>query len=131
MNILAKDKIAFIESLLTKMDQKKASVIDILKDEINKLKKLNNEYETFLQSKKVIHTDKNRNKTRYYLQDGSTYVVSKKCRYLYDAKSRVITYEFENGQVERTFPCGLKEIRHNDGSITIKTGSKDYECIKN
>ncbi|KAM0675201.1 hypothetical protein GVAV_000853 [Gurleya vavrai] len=131
MNSIAKEKINFIESLLQKMDQKKASVIDILKEEINKLKKLNDEYESFLQSKKVIHTDRNRNKTRYYLQDGSTYVVSKNCRYLYDSKTKIITYEFENGQVERTFPCGLKEIRHSDGSITIRNGTKDYESIKN
>ncbi|KAM0677118.1 hypothetical protein BDAP_002279 [Binucleata daphniae] len=111
--------------------ENKASVVDILKEEIKKLKKLNLEYENLLDSKKVMHTDKNKYKTRYFLRDGSTYVVSKNCRYLYDAKSKIITYEFDNGQIERTFPCGLKEIRHTDGSITIRNGGKDYDCIKN
>lgn len=80
----------------------------------------------------MVHEEHNKGKTRYYLHDGSTYVVSKnnKYKYLYDAKSRIITYEFDNGQIERTFPNGLKEIRYKDGSITIKNGSREYDYIR-
>lgn len=106
------------------------TLIKILKEEIEKLKSLNNEYQLFLESKKVVHKDGKGSKTRYYLKDGSTYVVGKNYRYLYDAKTKTITYEFLNGQIERTFQNGIKEIRHNDGSITIRNGEKDYETIE-
>lgn len=109
---------------------KNLSVIDILKDEIIKLKKLNDEYKSLLDTKKVVHKDSMNSKTRYYLKDGSTYVVKhNKYRYLYDAQTKIITYEFYNGQIEKTFPCGIKEIRHPDGSITVKNGAKDYDII--
>lgn len=111
-------------------DKTPPTLVKILKEEIEKLKSLNNEYQIFLESKKVVHTDGKRNKTRYYLKDGSTYVIGKNYRYLYDSKSKIITYEFSNGQVERTFPNGLKEIRHRDGSLTIKNGEKDHEYIE-
>lgn len=103
---------------------------EVLKEEISKLKKLNEQYKVFLSSKNVIHRDKKRDKTRYYLKDGSTYVIGKNYRYLYDVRTKIITYEFGNGQVERTFSNGLKEIRHSDGTITIKNGEKDYEFIE-
>lgn len=105
------------------------NIIDLLKEEIEKLKNLNTEYKLFLESKKVVHTDKNKGKTRYYSKDGSTYVIGKNYRYLYDVRSKIVTYEFSNGQVERTFPGGLKEIRHCDGSVSIRNGDRDYEFI--
>ncbi|EJW05389.1 hypothetical protein EDEG_00053 [Edhazardia aedis USNM 41457] len=124
-----KDRINFIESIFSKMENKK-SLIDVLKEEIRKLKALNLEYKAILNNKKVVHFDKKKGKTRYYLSDGSTYVINKHYKYLYDSNTKIITYEFENGQIERTFPCGLKEIRYNDGNIVIKNGDKDYEYIQ-
>ena len=52
-------------------------------------------------------------------------------RYLYNFKSKTITYEFENGQIERTFVNGMKEIRKSDGSIVIKTNAKEYFSFEN
>lgn len=92
---------------------------------------MNDEYQMLLDSKKVINTERKRDKTRYFLKDGSTYVVGRNYKYLYDAKTRIITYEFANGQVERTFPTGVKEIRHSDGSIVVRCGEKDYDLIQN
>jgi hypothetical protein len=73
-----------------------------------------------------------KSKIRYHLKDGSTYVVNRenKYRYLYDVGTKIITYEFSNGKIERTFPGGLKEIRHPDGTVTIRNGTKDYDFIK-
>lgn len=127
-----KEKIDSIDALMRRVDgNTNISVVDILKEEIVKLRRLNEEYRKILEDKKVVHKDQAQGKTRYYLRDGSTYVVKgNQYRYLYDAKTKVITYEFSNGQVEKTFPLGLKEIRHPDGSITIKSGSRDHEYIK-
>jgi hypothetical protein len=127
-----KQKIECINTLMKQIDGNRGvSVVDILKEEIAKLRDLNEEYRKILDSKKVVHRDQMQNKTRYYLKDGSTYVVkNNQYRYLYDAKTKIITYEFFNGQVEKTFPTGLKEIRHPDGSITIKSSGKDYDFIK-
>lgn len=127
-----KEKIECIDTLMKRIEEKRnVSVVDILKEEILKLRKLNEEYKGFLESKRVVHKDQFHHKTRYYLKDGSTYVVKdNQYRYLYDARTKIITYEFSNGQIEKTFPLGLKEIRHPDGTITIKNGSKDHEYIK-
>ncbi|KAF7683821.1 hypothetical protein TCON_0975 [Astathelohania contejeani] len=133
MRDVIKEKIALIESLFQKMEKNKnVSLIEILKEEIIKLRALNEDYRLSLSNKKVIATEHKKTKYRYQLKDGSTYVVSKqgKYRYLYDSKTKIMTYEFSNGQVERTFPGGLKEIRYPDGSITIKDGTKDYEYIQ-
>ncbi|AFM99117.1 hypothetical protein KMI_02g02740 [Encephalitozoon hellem] len=127
-----KEKIDSIDALMKRLEENKnISVVDILKEEVLKLKKLNEEYRKALEDKRVMHKDQLQNKTRYYLKDGSTYVVkSNQYRYLYDAKTKVITYEFSNGQIEKTFPSGLREIRYPDGSIAIKNGPRDHEYIK-
>jgi hypothetical protein len=127
-----KQKMECIDALMRRMEENKGlSVVDILKEEVARLRELNEEYKKVLDSKKVVHRDQMQSKTRYYLRDGSTYVVkNNQYRYLYDAKTKVITYEFFNGQVEKTFPAGLKEIRHPDGSITIKSGERDYDYLK-
>ncbi|EQB60201.1 hypothetical protein NAPIS_ORF02207 [Vairimorpha apis BRL 01] len=109
--------------------QKKMSLVEILKNEINKLKELNEQYKEILDSKKVVHKETTKHKTRYFLKDGSTYVVRDKYRYLYDSKSKIITYEFENGQIEKSFPNGIKEIRYSDGRVIIKNDNKDYDII--
>jgi hypothetical protein len=78
----------------------------------------------------VVRKEDGRNKTRYYLRDGSIYVIRKgrgSYRYLYDSQTRTVTYEFKNGQVERTFDGGIKEIRRKTGEIVIKCGINDYE----
>lgn len=127
-----KEKIEAIGALMEQIERNKdISVVDILKEEILKLRKLNEEYKNILEAKRVMHKDQLQSKTRYYLKDGSTYVVkNNQYRYLYDAKTKIITYEFVNGQIEKTFPSGLKEIRYPDGSITIKNGSNDHEHIR-
>ncbi|KAK1351148.1 hypothetical protein CWI38_0382p0080 [Hamiltosporidium tvaerminnensis] len=133
MRTSIKEKINSIQALIDKMENKKNfSLIEILKEEIIKLKNLNDQYKSYIDTKKVVHTDSLKNKTRYHLKDGSTYVVNKngKYRYLYDASTKIITYEFSNGQIEKTFPGGIKEIRYPDGTITIRNGEKDYDCIK-
>lgn len=128
---LLKNKVDSINKLMHKIESdKRTSLVDILKEEIDKLKKMNQEYKDLLESKKVVHKDVLPTKVRYYLKDGSTYVIkNNKYKYLYDSKSKIVTYEFENGQIERTLPYGIKEIRHPDGSITIKSDDKDYEVI--
>ncbi|KAM0672927.1 hypothetical protein CWI42_050120 [Ordospora colligata] len=127
-----KEKIDSIDALMRRMNgDERVSVVDVLKEEIHKLRRLNEEYKRILDAKRVVHKDQLQNKIRYYLKDGSTYVVkSNQYRYLYDAKTKVVTYEFANGQIEKTFPSGLKEIRHPDGSITIRNGPNDHEYIK-
>ncbi|WUR04199.1 uncharacterized protein VNE69_07265 [Vairimorpha necatrix] len=125
-----KEKINSINRLMEKIESnKKPSIIELLKKEIEKLKELNNEYKDILDSKKVIHKEITNKKVRYYLQDGSTYVIRDKYRYLYDSKTKVITYEFDNGQIERSYPSGIKEIRFVDGSIIIKKDNKEYDVI--
>ena len=127
-----REKVESIDALMKQMDEKKSiSVVDILKEEVLKLRRLNEEYRKALEAKRVVHKDQVQSKTRYYLKDGSTYVVKgNQYRYLYDAKTKIITYDFFNGQIEKTFPCGLKEIRHPDGTITIKNGAKDHDYIR-
>lgn len=130
LQVRIKENAKYIEALIQKMDKNKnTTLVDILREEIIKLRTLNTEYREMIETKKVVHTDKMRHKTRYYLKDGSTYVVDKRknIRYLYDAKSKTITYEFPNGQVEKTFEGGIKEVRHPDGSITVRHGEKDYD----
>lgn len=127
-----KEKTECIDTLMKRMEENRGmSAVDVLREEILKLRRLNEEYRRILDGKRVVHKDQVQSKTRYYLKDGSTYVVKgSQYRYLYDAKTKVITYEFANGQIEKTFPSGLKEIRHPDGSITIKNGARDHEYIK-
>ncbi|KAF5141146.1 t-complex 10 [Vairimorpha ceranae] len=127
---IIKEKINSINRLMEQVEStKKPSIIELLKKEIEKLRELNNEYKNILDSKKVVHKEIEKKKIRYYLQDGSTYVIRDKYRYLYDAKSKVITYEFDNGQIERSYPSGIKEIRYGDGSIIIKNDNKDYDKL--
>ncbi|EOB15488.1 hypothetical protein NBO_3g0039 [Nosema bombycis CQ1] len=131
MRQLLKFKLDYINTLMDKIEsKKKTSLVDILREEIEKLKKLNSEYKDALDSKKVIHKEVHPNKVRYYLKDGSTYVIrNNKYKYLYDNKTKIMTYEFSNGQIERTMPYGIKEIRYPDGSIVIKSDEKEYEVI--
>ncbi|EPR77940.1 T-complex protein 10 [Spraguea lophii 42_110] len=127
------EKIDLINSLFMQMENKPGvSLIDILKEEITKLKKLNKEYKELIDGKSIVHTEKRTSKTRYHLADGSTYVVDRnnKYRYLYDVKTKIITYEFPNGQVEKSYPVGIKEIRYPDGTIGVRTGNKEYEYLK-
>ena len=111
-------------------NRENVSPIAILEEEIKLLKELNAKHSEDLQNKKVVKKEEGLTKTRYYLKDGSVYVVKgKDFRYLYDSKSKIITYEFESGQIERTFSGGLKEIRRKDGSIVIKNGQKEYDHL--
>ncbi|KAF9764804.1 hypothetical protein NGRA_0267 [Nosema granulosis] len=132
MQEILKSKIDYINKIMNKIEtNKRTSLVDILREEIDNLKKLNAEYKSVLDGKKVVHKEVENNKVRYFLKDGSTYVIKKnKYKYLYDNNTKVVTYEFENGQIERTLPCGIKEIRYPDGSITIRSDDKDYEVIK-
>ncbi|KAI4291445.1 hypothetical protein PAPHI01_0719 [Pancytospora philotis] len=124
-------KMKYIDELLTKLENKEAlTVVAMLHKEIEDLRALNTECQSIKDGKKVVRRDEKCGKSRYYLKDGSVYVVKNhEYRYLYDSKSKVVTYEFANGQVERTFANGLKEIRQRDGSIVIKSSAKDYEYI--
>lgn len=130
MREIIKEKICCINRLMEEIEKnKRPSLVELLKNEIDKLKQLNDQYKEALQSKKVIHKEVNNKKIRYFLQDGSTYVVRDKYRYLYDAKTKIITYEFDNGQIEKSFPNGIKEIRFSDGSLVIKSDNKEYDVI--
>ncbi|RVD91902.1 hypothetical protein TUBRATIS_16220 [Tubulinosema ratisbonensis] len=122
----------FIEQLLSRIDRNESGLKDLLKEEIENLKVLHIEYKKCLEEKKVIYEDRQPCKTRYFLKDGSTYVVDLKgnYKYLYDNKNRSITYHFNNGQIEKTFSNGIKEIRYPDGSVCIKFGEKDYDLYK-
>lgn len=113
---------------LTKLPPNK-ELNDRLRHELTRLRQLNDEYQIMINTKKVVHTTSSGTKTRYYLKDGSSYVIGKNYRYLYDANSKSVTYEFDNGQIERTFSNGLKEIRRPDGSIIIRDGPKEYEYL--
>lgn len=132
MEIVLREKVEFVDRIIKGMNtSKEGSLIDILKAEIKKLQKLNQEYESVLKRKTVARKEESPGKTKYSLQDGSVYVVNRKRRYkyLYDAATGIITYEFETGQVERTFPGGIKEIRFPDGRVVVKTGEKDYDVL--
>lgn len=132
MEAVLKEKIKSIDHLVECMKKaRNISALDILQEEIGKLRRLNQEYEGMLRRKAVKEKQETPRKIKYTLNDGSVYVVhkSKKYRYLYDAASSVVTYEFENGQIERTFPSGIKEIRTADGKIVIKESEKEYDVI--
>lgn len=124
-------KMQYVDELITKTENRDApSIYAILRSEIDALKSQIAELKVSSEEKKVVGKEEKASKTRYYLKDGSVYVVKgKEYRYLYDAKTRVVTYEFENGQIERTFDHGLKEIRRRDGTIVIKTGPRDFDYI--
>lgn len=128
-----KNRMIFIDDLLTKLEKNENySVISILEDEIKALNNLNIDYKKKLENKKVYKKEETNKKIRYYLNDGSVYFIKpNEYRYLYDAQTQVVTYEFNNGQIERTFPNGLKEIRGKDGSVVIKHGMKDYDYFDN
>lgn len=125
-------KMKYIDELITKTENYDApSIYSILRNEIDLLKSQIAELKASNEDKKVVGKEEKASKTRYYLKDGSVYVVKgREYRYLYDAKSKVVTYEFENGQIERTFDHGLKEIRRRDGTIVIKTGPRDFDYIQ-
>lgn len=124
-------KMKYIEDLLTKIENnEQVSITTILEAEIKNLRELNQEYQKSRDDKKVVRKEESGSKTRYYLRDGSVYVTKgKEYRYLYDMKTKVVTYEFEGGQIERTFPNGIKEIRQSNGSLIIKNGSKEYDYL--
>ena len=124
-------KIEQIDALLTKLEAGESfSPVAVLQDEVARLRAKTLTYSAHKTDKLVVKEEPGRTKTRYHLKDGSVYVVKRgEYRYLYDAKTKVVTYEFENGQIERTFGNGIKEIRRGDGSIYIKTGANEYEHI--
>lgn len=127
-----KEKISTIDRIIERMREKKeVSLTEVLREEIERLKKLNKEYEEVLNRKKVKSKEEIRGKVKYTLSDGSVYVVhkEKKYKYLYDANTSIFTYEFGNGQIERTFPFGIKEIRTPDGKIVIKSSEKEYDVL--
>jgi hypothetical protein len=125
-------KMNYIDSLLSKLENnEKVSAITILQDELESLKRQIAEADQDLQEKTVVGKEEKMSKTRYYLRDGSVYVIKgNEYKYLYDSKSKTVTYVFENGQIERTFENGLKEIRRKDGTIVIKTAPKEFDFIK-
>ncbi|KRH92087.1 putative T-complex 10/CenJ [Pseudoloma neurophilia] len=127
-------QISLINALFKMVSQKENapfSLVDVLRKEILKLRQLNEEYKQLLTDKRIVSKESNKIKDlkRYHLQDGSTYVIRSNYKYLYDNKTRIITYQFKNGQIERTFPNGIKEIRYTDGSIGIRHGNNDYDYI--
>jgi hypothetical protein len=124
-------KIKYIEELLTKVENHETqSILTIIRNELDELKKISIEHKKQSDDKKVVGREDKGGKTRYFLKDGSVYVIKgRSYRYLYDSKTNVVTYEFENGQIERTFENGIKEIRQKDGSIVVKTGLKDYDYL--
>lgn len=124
-------RLKYVDELLSRLENREGvSVLAILQDEISALRALSEKHRAERENKRVIRREERLAKTRYYLKDGSVYVVKgREYRYLYDSQSKTVTYEFENGQVERTFEHGLKEIRQSDGGIVIKNGAKDYDYI--
>lgn len=127
-----KEKLNYIDNLLSKLENNdRPTVYAILRNEIESLKRQVSDYKSNIKGKEVVGKEDTASKTRYYLKDGSVYVVKhREYKYLYDAGSKVVTYEFENGQIERTFENGLKEIRRKDGSIVIKSGPKEFDYIE-
>lgn len=130
---IVQDKIDYIDLLLNKIENNETvSVVDILKDELNKLKTQVEEIKKNSEDKLVIGKEDKAGKSRYFLKDGSVYVVKgREYKYLYDSKTKMVTYVFENGQIERTFENGIKEIRRADGSIIVKTGMKEFDYLTN
>ncbi|KAH9387028.1 uncharacterized protein NEMAJ01_1924 [Nematocida major] len=132
MEAVLKEKLSAIDRIIERMKEKKeVTLTEVLKEEIERLKKLNKEYEEVLNRKKVKSKEESGGKVKYTLSDGSVYVVhrEKKYKYLYDANTSIVTYEFGNGQIERTFPFGIKEIRTPAGKIVIKSSEKEYDVI--
>lgn len=124
-------KINLIEKLKKKIDESQNyQLFDILKKEIDELKFLMKAFKASLQSKRVIYLQKSENKKKYFLEDGSTFVIGSNCKYLYDTSDNSMTYEFSNGQIEKTFKSGIKEIRYPNGAIAIKYEDKTYEIVK-
>lgn len=133
MEGILKERMNTVEGLIERMKKREeVSITELLKEEIEKLKRLNEEYEAVLTRKSVCQKEEKQGKIKYTLSDGSIYVVNKRkgYKYLYDSCTSIITYEFENGQVERTFPGGIKEIRASDGRILIKTSEREYDVVK-
>lgn len=131
LNRTVRLKMKYVEELLSKLENHEApSVTALLKEELAQLRQHVADLKLQSEEKKVVGKEESTGRVRYYLKDGSVYVVKgREYRYLYDAKSKVVTYEFENGQIERTFENGLKEIRKKDGSLVIKTGPKEFDYI--
>jgi len=132
MEEVLKESVERIDRIIMKIKQnKETSLLDLLKEEIDKLKKLNEEYESVLSRKSIKSKEETNSKIKYRLNDGSIYVVDKlkQFKYLYDSGTGIVTYEFSNGQIERTFPAGIKEIRDANGKIIIKTSEKEYDVI--
>lgn len=128
---LVRAKLDYIDELLTKLESKEApSIMAVLRHEMEALRALGAECVKARESKTVVRREEKPTMTRYYLKDGSVYAVrAKDYRYLYDAQTKTVVYEFANGQIERTFENGIKEIRKKDGRIIIKNGAKDYDYI--
>jgi hypothetical protein len=124
-------KMKYIEELLTRLENREPpSIIALLKNEMEQLRLQVNVIKSQGEDKKVVGKEETLNKTRYYLKDGSVYVVKgREYKYLYDSKTKVVTYEFDNGQIERTFQNGIKEIRKKDGTVIIKTGPKEFDYL--
>jgi hypothetical protein len=134
MEGVLREKVEFIDSIVARMKRgESVSIVGVLKEETRKLQRLNREYEGALKKKSVVNKEDVGDKSRYRLGDGSLYVVNRKKGYrcLYDEATKTVTYEFSNGQVERTFPGGIKEIRCADGRVVVKSGEGDYEVLKN
>lgn len=132
MEAVLKEKLSTIDRIIERMREKKEGTLtEVLREEIERLKRLNKEYEEILNRKRVKSKEENNGKIRYTLSDGSIYVVhkDKQYKYLYDANTSIVTYEFGNGQIERTFPFGIKEIRTPTGKIIVKTSDKEYDLL--
>lgn len=121
-------KMNYIDCLLSKLENNEnVSVVTILQDELEMLKKQKQD----MLDKSVIGKEEKSTRSRYYLKDGSVYVIkSNEYKYLYDSKTKIVTYVFANGQIERTFENGIKEIRRKDGTIIIKSSPQEYDYIK-
>ncbi|KAF7696527.1 hypothetical protein CDIK_1795 [Cucumispora dikerogammari] len=131
MKELITQKILTIEEIQKTIDEtENYKLLKVFKKEVNILKELIKKYKTEIESKKVIYMQTHEDKQKYYLEDGSVYVNGDKFKYLYNIKDGSVTYQFNNGQLERTFACGFKEIRYADGSIVIKMNDKTQEIIK-
>lgn len=123
------ERMKYMEEIITKLENKENIGIEsVIEWELRILKNLCKEKKVNESAKAVIRKEIKGAMTRYYLKDGSIYVVKgKDYRYLYDYKSKIMTYEFGNGQIERTFSTGLKEIRRPDGTIEIKDGESEND----
>lgn len=135
MKTIIQIKIDIINKIFVKLEHNnKLTILDFLNNELQELNQLIEQFIKKKENKVVIKSEDHFDKTRFYLKDGSIYVVTKKYdknyKYLYDVDTKIMTYMFETGQIERTFENGLKEIRMPDGKIYIKHGPADYDDIK-